>query len=260
MIGAPSARDSAERSCVSAGTSCTSMRSPKRSDTQLGSLRDAESTTTSATAGRDHREDLLALELARHDEREPRVRHLATATTPPSIANGLREPPVRASFATSRAHGILRTVGSASMASSSSAALSRSPAYQSARPRSPCASDVWHALGQREAPVKSRRASASARRGDAASVVLRREAEHLLGRGASRRRSRRPCSWLARGRATSARAAACAAWTLDVGPQATATRRVQNASDRAGHVSRGDGSTRRMRSARSSRRPRPGSR
>lgn len=67
--------------------------------------------------------------------------------------------PRRASFDTSRAHGSF-TVGSASMASSSSAACSMSPAYQWARPRSARTSEVCSPSVSRMTSGKSRRVRA----------------------------------------------------------------------------------------------------
>ena len=90
---------------MSAGTSFTSIRSPKRKLTHAGSLREFESTTSSpidvATSAR------MRSPSSSHGttSAEPAGGMSTGAMSPPSIANGCRPCPRRASFATSRAHG-----------------------------------------------------------------------------------------------------------------------------------------------------------
>jgi hypothetical protein len=157
-MGAPTSLERPDRSSTSAGTSRTSTRSAKRSCTHEGSFRLALSSTTSArpvaTSAR-LGSPLISTGTTMWAER---MRWICTgASSPPDIEKGLRPMPCLARRAMVRAHSSL-ICGSPSSASRSSAAPSRSPPYQRARPRSARASEVARPLSWRLTSSNSRRA------------------------------------------------------------------------------------------------------
>ena len=81
-------REMPDRSCTIAGTSFTSMRPPKRSETHDGSLRVRAVERHLGGAGGDQGERLIAVDLDGHEERRAvaECRGIsATASSPPLI-------------------------------------------------------------------------------------------------------------------------------------------------------------------------------
>ncbi len=149
-IGAFTWREMPDKSLDSAGTSCTSIFSPKRSDTHVGSLPLLASSTTSAvpvairpSAGSPE------ISSGTISAAVPTRGISVTATMAPVIENGLRPMPRRESLAMSVAQGS-RTSGSATKCSSSSAALLDVAGVPQRAPANRACLRTLHALEQRD--------------------------------------------------------------------------------------------------------------